>query len=326
MAEDSRPGRIERMIVRFYKFGIFIAVILILGAFFTDILTNRYYIRDVDAPVIQEILSIDDEELRNRLKDEMDHIFHLANSLKETHPNLNTVANPFSVDVGGVSTSYFTLVDFVKFKLGMPNHGISATIYADDMNHYYRTRLGSHMIEKNAMHFDSTCDMTTIFDSLMHQMAVGIVAYTDPYIASMYHYKRGEYQECIKLARVSLTKDPGARKFALGTIANTYVQLGKYDLAEEHYQKCLAEFAKFYPVYWRYGQLQEKLGRYDEAEENYLIVYRKDKRLVKPALRSLMALACTRNDSSKFLTYQKAYLDRAEIEELQENPGIAPCL
>lgn len=325
-AEEGKKGRLESFIARFYKFGIFLAVLLVLGAFVTDILTNNLYIKDIDAQQIQDKLSIDDDEMNNRLKDEMDHIYHMANSLKESHPNLSATANPFSVDVGGVSTSYFTLVDFVKYKLGLPYYGISATIYADGNKHIYRSRIGSHMIEKKAMTFDSTYDVVEIFDTLMHQMALGIVAYTDPYIAAMYHYKRGEHEPCLKLAKEALENDPGARKFALGTIANTYKEMGKYAEAETHYRRCIEEFPKFWAAYWRYGQLQEEMGRYEEAEENYLITYRKDKRLEKTILRSLLALTCRQEEQAKFASFKEAFLRKWEMEDLRSTPGIAPCL
>lgn len=324
--EDDKKGRIEQFITRFYKFGIFFAVILVLGAFVTDILTNHLYIKDIDARQIQDKLSIDDDEMNNRLKDEMDHIYHIANSMKESHPNLSSAANPFSVDVGGVSTSYFTLVDFVKYKLGFPYYGISATIYADDNKHIYRTRIGSHMIEKKAMTLDSTYDMVEIFDTLMHRMALGIVAYTDPYIAAMYHYKRGEYQKCLEQSRYALENDPGAKQYALGTIANAYAEMGNDAEAETHYRRCIEEFPKFWAVYWRYGQLQEDLGQYAEAEKNYLITYRKDKKLGKTALRSLLALSCNLKDPGKFASYQEEYTRKWELEDLLRIPEIAPCL
>lgn len=324
--EEDKKGRFERFIARFYKFGIFIAVIMVLGAFVTDIFTNQLYIKDIDAQLIQDKLSIDDDEMNSRLKDEMDHIYHLANSLKESHPNLTSASNPFSVDVGGVSTSYFTLVDFVKYKLGFPYYGISATIYADGNRHIYRTRIGSHMIEKNAMTFDSTYDMVEIFDTLMHQMALGIVAYTDPYIAAMYHYKRKEHKQCLALARVALDKDSGSRKFALGTIANAYADMGNHAEAETHYRRCIEEFPKFWPAYWRYGQFQEKLGRLDAAEANYLITFEKDRKLRKSVLRSLLALSCKQKDQAKFTSYKEEYLRKWEEDELRINLEIAPCL
>ena len=324
--EEDKKGRFERFITRFYKFGIFLAVIMVLGAFVTDILTNHLYIKDIDAQLIQERLSIDDDEMNSRLKDEMDRIYHVANSMKESHPNLTSASNPFSVDVGGVSTSYFTLVDFVKYKLGFPYYGISATIYADGNKHIYRTRIGSHMIEKKAMTFDSTYDMVEIFDTLMHKMALGIVAYTDPYIAAMFHYKRDEHKQCLKLARYALENDPDARKFALGTIANTYVEMGNYEEAEIHYKRCIEEFPRFWSAYWRYGQFQEKLGRFEEAEENYLITFRKDKKLAKSVLRSLLALSCKQNDPVKFAAYKEDYLRKWELEELNKNADISQCL
>ncbi len=326
MAEEGSKGRLESFIARFYKFGIFMAVLLVLGAFVTDILTNHLYIKDIDARKIQDKLSIDDDEMNSRLKDEMDHIYHMANSMKETHPNLSSASNPFSVDVGGVSTSYFTLVDFVKYKLGLPYYGISATIYADGNKHIYRSRIGSHMIEKKGMTFDSTYDMVEILDTMMHQMALGIVTYTDPYIAAMYHYKRGEYTECLDLARYALENDPGARRFALGTVANAYWEMGKYAEAEAHYKRCIEEYPKFWAVYWRYGQLQEELGKFKEAEKNYLVTYRKDKRLAKTALRSLLALSCRQKDETNFALYMKDYLREWEIEELRKNPDVEPCL
>lgn len=326
MAEAAKTSKIEQFIVRFYKYSVFLIIVLLIASFISDVFKERYYIEEMEAPIFEEQLSITEMEIHRRLKDEMDVVYQIAHSLKGINPNVSTVSNPFSVDVGGISTNYFTLVDFVKFKFGIPYNCIAGTIYADGDKYCYRTRIGEYLVDDQTMTFDSTYDHIEIFNKVIRQQALGVVRHNDPYIAALYYYKSNQFETCIEIGKKSLENEPAARKFALGTIGNAYRELGQFEISEAYYLKSLEEFPTFYTNYWQYGRLQMVMKRYDEAEKNFLVTMKKDPVMQKAATRSLLELYCILDQKTKFAEMQNAYLVTGEMKDLQQDTMISKCL
>ena len=326
MAEDSKTPKFEQFIVRFYKISGFFLILLLIGSFVSDVFRTRYYIEDMEAPIFAESLSLSEAEMHKRLKDEMDIVYKFARSLKGLHPKISTVANPFSVDIGGISTSYFTLVDFVKYKLNFGNNGIAGTIYGDGDQYCFRTRIGQFLVDHETMTFDSTYDNLDIFNAILRKQALGIVEYNDPYIAAMYHFKHGEFDYSVDLAKKSLIDEPDARQFALGTIANALREMHQYDESEEYYLLSLEEFPKFYPTYWQYGRLLVLMERFDEAEKHFLLTLENDESLQKSTMRSLMDLYCKQNKSVDFSAIKASFLNIGKLEELSSDTLVSKCL
>jgi tetratricopeptide (TPR) repeat protein len=326
MAEESKTPKFEQFIVRFYKVAGFFLIILLIGSFISDVFRTRYYIEDMEATIFTESLSLSEAEMHKRLKDEMDLVYKFARSIKGLHPKISTVANPFSVDIGGVSTSYFTLVDFVKYKLKFENNGIAGTIYGDADQYCYRTRIGQFLVDHETMTFDSTYDNLDIFNAILRKQAIGIIEHNDPYIAAMYHFKNGEFDKSIELAKKSLNEEPDARQFALGTIANALRESHNYEESEEYYLKSMEEFPQFYPTYWQYGRLLVLMERFEEAEKHFHLTLENDNSLQKPTMRSLLELYCHQNRSDDFSAMKERYLNDGKIEELVNDTLLSICL
>jgi tetratricopeptide (TPR) repeat protein len=269
---------------------------ILIGLFFliSDVFSHRIYVGENSVPDFSEAKGVDDKEASKMLNDDIEQIYKKASSMKSKHSDVRQRINPFQINVSGVQSSYNSLVDYIKNKFNIEDNVISGVIFYEGMNFCYRTRINNQLIDSRCFDYsqDSGMIQLKMVDSIIFEQAHGIVGYTDPYILSMYHYKKGEYKKALIEALATLNVEPDARKIALGTISNCYRGLGKFHSAKEYYLKAIHAIPEFYPSQWQYSVLLVEIDDLEKARKLILEVMDKDPTMLKQCLKTGMSIEC----------------------------------
>ena len=313
---------------KLYKIGL--PFLMLVGVLFviSDVFSHRLYVGNYSIPEFDYAKGINGSEAGKMINDDIEMIYKKASSMKSKHSDVRDRVNPFDIDVSGVKSSYNAMVDYIKGKLNIEDNVISGALYYEGAKFCYRTRINSQLIDTRCFDFSNDSNMTQLkmVDSIIFEQAHGIVGYTDPYILCMYHYKKGQYHKSLDGAFLSLEKEPDARMYALGTIANCYRELKDFENAENYYLKSIKEFPDFYPSKWQYAILLMESNKLDEARHMLKEVIDGDNKMIKQCLLTGMKIECRAGDSEQFNLQLDEYLKMGQRETLMEDPELSDCL
>jgi len=299
MKSKEKNSLFTKILTLAYKIISFSLIVTLTIFVLTDIFDRSPLVAEYQATPFDKAKSLNNDELRRMLIDKIQTIFTQAKSLKETNSQIKTIANPFSVEISGIKSNYSSLIKYLQNKLGITRMNFSVSLIKIDQEYCYRIRTDDQLISKHCKIIDSIETKSTI-SHLINKQAIDIVKKTDPYILSMYFFKKEKFKKSLKTSKYALKMDPKSRKYALGTIANSLKELNEHEKALEYYEKSVREYPKFYSTKWKYSELLIVMGRFDKAETVALEVLAKEVKLRQQALTTLLDLYDKKNNEQKY--------------------------
>jgi tetratricopeptide (TPR) repeat protein len=269
MAKDKN-GRFseiaESWFTWIYRIAIVLVILVAASILISDVFSNYYYLDEFTFPSGLEVKGIDKNEYENTILDKIKDFYWHARSMKSKSPDLAEMSHPFNIEFSGIDANYGAIVKYLRSKFGLPDQGISGTFFQADSTYCFRTRVGGELVDKLCISYSDSLPIIQSIDSVFYWQSMGIMEFLDPYILSMYFFKKENYSRSLYYCKRALEDDPASRKFALGTMGNNYRALGELGEAEAWYKKSMEEFPGFYPTYWQYARLLIMRGDYEKAK------------------------------------------------------------
>lgn len=315
--ESKKTGLIE-FVKKIYKLLGTLLLLIIIVFLVTDLFDINPSIIEYRAPTFKSTEGIDNYELKNMLLDEIQNVFKQAKSLKGNETKFRKIINPFSIEFSGVKSNYDSFLQYMRKKMGVKSQDFTVSVTKIDNEYCYRIRLNGNLKNKNCILMDSLMG-NVLLDTLLKKQARDIVGNFDPYILSMYYFKKNKFKKSLYFSQQALQIHPDSRKYALGTIANSFREIKEYDKAIEYYEKSKTEFPNFYPTKWQYSKLLLKISEFERAEKLALEVLTNDLSMKKLALTTLLKIYSAAKNESSFNRTKNQFVEtygKNEFEKL----------
>lgn len=309
-----------------YRSALILVIILAASILASDVFSKYYYLDEFTFPSRLSETGIDEKEYENTILDKIKDFYWHARSMKSKSPDLAEMSHPFNIEFSGIDANYGAIVKYIRSKFGFPDRGISGTFIQADSTYCFRTRVGGELVDGLCISYPDSLPLIQTIDSIFYWQSMGIMEFLDPYILSMYFFKKENYSRSLYYCKKALVKDPGSRKFALGTMGNNYRALGQLGEAETWYLKSMEEFPEFYPSYWQYARLLIMRGDHEKAKNILNKVIENYDQLHRQVYFEFIKIYCAEDSLNTMRKWQQKLNDANGSKYLQANRDEVPCI
>ncbi|MCB0662390.1 MAG: tetratricopeptide repeat protein [Saprospiraceae bacterium] len=308
-----------------YRLAIVLVILVAASVLLSDVFSKYYYLDEFTFPSGLSVIGIDKNEYENAILDKINDFYWHARSMKSKSPDLEMMSHPFNIEFSGIDANYGSIVQYLRSKFGLPNLGISGTFFQSDSVYCFRTRVGGELVDELCISYPDSLTVLESIDSVFYWQAMGIMEFLDPYVLSMYFYKKENYKRSLYYCQKALDEEPTARKFALGTMGNNYREMGQLGEAENWYNQSIKEFPEFYPTYWQYADLLIMRGDNEKAKKLLSKVLDNYPPLNTSVYFDFVRIYCAQDSLEKMRNYQQLLIDGGGTKYFEANKDKVPC-
>jgi len=264
-----RLQRLEKNVVSIFTiFSRLLILALALSACFLiykSLSNDDYIIQSFQVPKTFEETGNSGLVISKKVQDKIKSVKKYIASSKSDDLQFQADDKPnLEVDVIGFGLSLNSLTYHLKSLLGRKNYIITGELTDVDQQMELTMRMTGYESKTFTQTYES--DQAIVIDELMEEAAKFIIKNTDPYRIAIYHYKRKEYPEALRIITKMIAEDWEVH-WAYMAWGNLLNKQGKKEEALQKHQKALAIKPTFSRIYTNIGWIYFDNRKYDQAIE-----------------------------------------------------------
>jgi len=269
--KTSRLQRLEKNVVSI--FTIFSRLLILALAFsacfliYKSLSNDDYIIQSFQVPKTFEEGGNSGLVISKKVQDKIKSVKKYIDSSKADDLQFQADDKPnLEVDVIGFGLSLNSLTYHLKSLLGRKNYIITGELTDVDQQMELTMRMTGYESKTFTRSYES--DKAIVIDELMEESAKYIIKNTDPYRVAIYHYRKKEYPEALRIITNMIVEDRDV-DWAYMAWGNLLTKQGNKEEALQKHQKALAINPNFSIVYENIGWIHFNEENYDLAIEAF---------------------------------------------------------